>query len=775
MTLSLAKSKLNHQTAYKVALLVMCLMAFGLRLHLLEDVILTDDEEVSQVLYVQQPARYILTDYHPNNHWLMSVLGHLMGQLGPQRFLLRWPAVFLGTLAVPLIALTGYRLFKNWRDALIAALLLSISAFHIQWSQQFRGYSALLFFALLAFLELHQALQTGHRRYWVGFLAALVLAIASHLYGVLMLIVTVVILVSWSWLDSKIKTQRTSILITCAIACVTVAYFIWFGKTQIINIHHSPPQATLPQLIRYQVRAFGPTLPQVDDFLKETAVAFTAHHNELFALILFWGLGLAGTALSFRRFPHRSLWLAVWLILPIVVVIIAEFAIAGFFVYDRYLIFTLPAWILLTTTSLTAGSSWLASRLLPTRRYRVALVSLLLISSLSYLVLRNFEKTQHYFADRAGNDWRGVAAYLAGQVAEHDLIICKQLPHRWPPPRLDLGDPCTEELRRRLSELNLSPEFPIRQLEIIAAPSTGLQFRPQAQRPGAVWIVLWGQKMPLSFSPTRDDRLYASARPETETPSPHLKVIPQAIAFDRLGYTTVLRVNTEPTLVANLAETLSYLARLDNDSLDRFDYDLRRAYILAYQGRLPEAQAALRIAQSLPGYQPEALAEAGHILEILANFNRPVNPPIRSLQADFGNPPHIRLIGYSFPADFQAGQPILLVTFWEALRPAPADYTVFLHLLNASQQILAQSDFQPFDGIYPTSHWSPGAPIKVTHAWTVPPELSPGWYTLHLGLYQAQTLIRLPLEGDKTGTNALLLGKIRIEESGRLHISYAQR
>ena len=79
---------------YKLSLLALCLLAFAIRLHLLEDVFLHDDEVKSRHLYVEQAPAQILTHYTVNNHWLSSGLGHLMGYLGFQRFLLRWPSVF---------------------------------------------------------------------------------------------------------------------------------------------------------------------------------------------------------------------------------------------------------------------------------------------------------------------------------------------------------------------------------------------------------------------------------------------------------------------------------------------------------------------------------------------------------------------------------------------------------------------------------------------------------------------------------------------------------
>jgi uncharacterized membrane protein len=268
------------KAAYKLSLLSLCLLAFALRLHLLEDVFLHDDEVKSRQLYVEQGPAQILTHYTVNNHWLSSGLGHLMGYLGPQRFLLRWPSLFWGTLAVPLLAVAGCRLFKRPQEGLLAALLLAFSAFHVQWSQQFRGYTALLFFGLLAFLLLHQALQTGNIGAWLSFVAAVLLTITSHLFGVLMGLTLLVILVGWTGFNfASRKREELQIwvsFVVFVVILIMVIYFTWFAKVHILDYYHTLPDISFSQFVYYQIMALIPTLDEVFGFLREIVIAFTA-------------------------------------------------------------------------------------------------------------------------------------------------------------------------------------------------------------------------------------------------------------------------------------------------------------------------------------------------------------------------------------------------------------------------------------------------------------------------------------------------------------------
>lgn len=113
----------------------------------------------------------------------------------------------------------------------------------------------------------------------------------------------------------------------------------------------------------------------------------------------------------------------------------------------------------------------------------------------------------------------------------------------------------------------------------------------------------------------------------------------------------------------------------------------------------------------------------------------------------------IELTGVTLP-DIQKGileteHAKLPVTFhWRALQPTDRPYTVFLQLLDARNQVVSGWDSQPFDGLYPTSLWSPGELIVDTFVLPLPDKgLPPGPYQLITGFYDFETGRRLPLAG----------------------------
>ncbi len=103
-----------------------------------------------------------------------------------------------------------------------------------------------------------------------------------------------------------------------------------------------------------------------------------------------------------------------------------------------------------------------------------------------------------------------------------------------------------------------------------------------------------------------------------------------------------------------------------------------------------------------------------------------------------GNVPLATLIGYSI-SNLQS--PISL--YWRADAIFPATYHVFVHLVDETGQIMAQSDGEPANWTRPTTGWLPGEYITDPHTLSLPAKLPPGNFALRIGLYDPQTGQRL--------------------------------
>jgi hypothetical protein len=115
-------------------------------------------------------------------------------------------------------------------------------------------------------------------------------------------------------------------------------------------------------------------------------------------------------------------------------------------------------------------------------------------------------------------------------------------------------------------------------------------------------------------------------------------------------------------------------------------------------------------------------------------------------QARFGE---VELVGYKLVAN-------LLTLYWRAARTPQNDATVFVHLLNDDQQLVATFDSPPTNGLLPMRAWSKDELIADHRLIT--PKTS-GTFRLAIGLYDPQTLQRYPatLNGQRLPNDAYVL------------------
>ncbi len=100
-----------------------------------------------------------------------------------------------------------------------------------------------------------------------------------------------------------------------------------------------------------------------------------------------------------------------------------------------------------------------------------------------------------------------------------------------------------------------------------------------------------------------------------------------------------------------------------------------------------------------------------------------------------------------------------LVLHWRAVGPVPDDYRVFVHLLDAYGDRVAQSDGVPALWTRPTSGWSPGERIEDRHGLSLPADLPLGDYTLIVGLYRPLDGVRLLTD---EGADHVSLATVRV-------------
>jgi hypothetical protein len=137
-----------------------------------------------------------------------------------------------------------------------------------------------------------------------------------------------------------------------------------------------------------------------------------------------------------------------------------------------------------------------------------------------------------------------------------------------------------------------------------------------------------------------------------------------------------------------------------------------------------------------------------------------VQPQV-TLNQPFGAAAELTLLGYDLTdeADQAIDQPKLvlnrsegsdsalkLTLYWRVEGPLNSDYTTFVHVRNANE-IVAQQDQPPLQGVYPTSLWDPGELIADEIVIHPTAEINSGEYTIVIGMYNLNTKERLMISG----------------------------
>ncbi len=162
-----------------------------------------------------------------------------------------------------------------------------------------------------------------------------------------------------------------------------------------------------------------------------------------------------------------------------------------------------------------------------------------------------------------------------------------------------------------------------------------------------------------------------------------------------------------------------------------------------------------------PGrYALEPLAEQFDRLATPRRFTQQAQPQ-QPVGADFG--PAITFLGFDLETPTVApGETLRLDLYWQARAKPATDYRAFVHLTDGTT-LWAQQDDTPACRL-PTSIWRAGQQAQGQFRLPINPDTPPGRYPLIIGLYQADTLERLPISGGagQPGDDFLWLGDVEV-------------
>jgi mannosyltransferase len=323
------------------------------------------------------------------NMSLYYFLLHGWLHFGDSEFFVRLLSVLFAIASIPLIYLLARRLFDS-RVGLIAAALLAVNAYHVQYSQDARSYSLMVLLCLLSSLYFLKSLSEPSRRNRAIYVVACTLAVYAQLFSGLLVVA--------QWISLKMLDRKQ-------IARHSGDYWRW------ITLLVSP-------LIAFVVTTgTGPLRWVQRPGLKDLWVFALHLTGNGGALLLFACVAACLAALPpvwrsprTRRVPWefwRYRFVLSWLLVPLLLTLAISLAKPLF--VPRYFVFCLPALLLLVARGITRiHSFWL------------------MLPVLLFLLILCVRGTLGYYKqdlDIERDDWRAATQYVLNHAQPGDALL----------------------------------------------------------------------------------------------------------------------------------------------------------------------------------------------------------------------------------------------------------------------------------------------------------------------------------------------------------------
>ncbi len=780
------------------ALLILTLIAWGIRLYRLDAQSLWYDEGVTAQVVRQGLAeltRWTADDIQPPLYYY--VVAGWVRLAGASEWSLRFPSVAWGVLTIPLIYALGCRLIGR-RAGALAALLATTNPLYVYYSQEARMYTQLTALGLVVAYALLRALQSSdaptRRRWWGTFAIASLAAVYTHYFAFFLLAafaiaVGILLLLRPSRLTPSAR--RPSPLVPEAILAagvILIGYLPW-----------------LPFVLnRYRVDAsYWQGQLKLGEALRHTWINFVLGAPQTMlepeALRAGWGfaaitvLALIGVLRCHRRKAWALSYLLCYLLVPVVLILILSSRTPKF--NPRYLMLSSPAlWLLIATgldallrptVSRTPGSNLLAG---------VALAALVFIlAAFAYADRSWFTDTRLTKAD-----FRGAALYVRAHIAQDETVLLVS-GHMSPVWDYYAGD---------LERVRL-PDIDVLDVNAVLSYEVGNRLAQALAGKRGAWLILWqdevadpsgvvadileaaGAELPVDRSfwhvGVRHFRWAPDARFEGEPPIAY----PAHVNFGgkvwllghrqrddgelHLYWEAQAPLGEDLKVAGELLDAAGHVwGRLPDRRLSAYEYPTFRwrpgqvtlgRYKLPADPGTPPGEYRLRLRVYPEGGPPLEVLDVSGAPQGLSTFLTPIRVPrlvrgVSSETLEFARPlampmaPGLILLGVGdVPEEIIPGDAFTLETWWQATSELPPGLAL---------QLWWQRDdtrFAPSDGPltgdvpYPTEAWPTGMPVRGQHTVWAPREAPGGDLTLYSRVIDGR--------GEPLG-NALALGQVRI-------------
>ncbi len=297
-------------------------------------------------------------------------------RLGSSEACIRSLSAIFGIASIPLIYVLA-RKFTAVGWSLAAAGLLAFNPTHVHYSQEARSYSLAIFLVLLSTYFFLSAVESGRTRDWALWTIFSAAAFYTHDFAALVLVAQAASL----FFKAPPAPWRRMILCGAIIFVAAIPALTYVFRASPENLHF----LWMPR-------------PSLKEFW-HLAMFFGSSGVKVALSLLLWGAGLAAVVRARRAGDLDDAWrgslLLLWAVVPIIILALVSLRQPMFL--QRYLVFSLPATVLLAAIGAGFLSKW---------RIGSLLVVVLCVANVPSIV-------QGYSKPR--EDWRGATATVLGR------------------------------------------------------------------------------------------------------------------------------------------------------------------------------------------------------------------------------------------------------------------------------------------------------------------------------------------------------------------------
>ncbi len=305
--------------------------------------------------------------------------------LGQSEAWIRLPSALFGIASLPLIFVVA-RKFMGDVPALACPALLAFNPTHVLYSQEARSYTLTIFLVLLSSYCFVRAVELGRRRDWAAWTVVSILAFYSHDFAALVLVAQACSL----FFKAKPAPWRPVVMCGAVILLAALPGLTYVFRASPENLHF----LWMPR-------------PSVKEFW-HLAMFFGGGGAKVAVAVILWIAG--GLAVMCGRRGndnHDEFWhgmlIVLWAVLPVAITALISLLHPMFL--QRYMIFSLPATILLAGLGVSVLGRW-----------HVGLVLVAALCAISIpTIVRDYSKPRE--------DWRAASSAILSAASPGDAVV----------------------------------------------------------------------------------------------------------------------------------------------------------------------------------------------------------------------------------------------------------------------------------------------------------------------------------------------------------------